>query len=279
MTRDRTHRAVSHDGTEIVGRVVGQGPPLVLVHGSLEDGDLCWEAMLPYLCPHFTCYLPSTRNRGLSGESEDLAPQRRVEDVVSFVDSIGDAVSVFGESDGGALALGAAEHSDAVAAVAVYEPVVFEVADRHLQQSVEETLPRVSDAVTDGRLTDAARLFAQLVANDDELPAMVTSGYLEEAGRYMAVLLEELDQGAQSQAPSAADPSLLAKVAAPVLLMHGARSARRDWFTAGVHHVADHVADPHLREVVGAGHFGVAFAPEPIADELASFLAGAPTRS
>ena len=276
MHPDRTHRAISHDGTTIVGRVDGQGPPLVLVHGSLEDGDQCWEAMLPYLRPHFTCYLPSTRNRGRSGESDDLSPRRRVEDIVSFVDSIGDAVSVFGESDGGALALGAAEHSDAVTAVAAYEPVVFEVADQVLQDTLQDTLPRVGDAMTDGEVADAARIFSEVVANDDELSSLTSSGYLEEAGRYVPVLLEELDQGAQPQAPSATDPALLAQITVPTLLMHGARSARRGWFTDGVAHVAEHVSDPHVRAIDGAGHFGVACAPEPIAEELTRFLATAP---
>lgn len=279
MHRDRTHRATSHDGTTIVGRVDGQGPPLVLVHGSLEDGDQCWEAMLPYLRANFTCYLPSTRNRGRSGESDDLSPQRRVEDIVSFVDSIGDDVRVFGESDGGTLALGAAEYCDAVTAVAAYEPVVFEVADHELQDSLADTLPRVGDAVTNGELTKAARIFSELIGTADEIAALVASGYLADAGRYMPVLLDELEHGAQSQAPSATDAALLARIAAPTLLMHGAHSARRGWFDDAVAHVAEHVSDPEVREVDSAGHFGVAVAPEPIADELTRFLAAAPGQS
>lgn len=275
MDEDRIHRAVSNDGTEIVGRVVGHGPPLVLVHGSLEDGDLCWEAMLPYLRPSFSCYLPSTRSRGLSGESDDLAPERRVEDIVSFVDSIGEPVSLFGESDGGTLALGAAEHSDAVSAVAVYESVVFEVAGQDVAGSLEETLPHVGEAVTDGRLTDAARIFSELVANDGELSTLVESGYLDDAGRYMPVLLQELEHSAQSQSLSATDPSRLGKITVPTLLLHGEDSALHDWFRDGVRHVAEHVADARVRQVVGAGHFGVAIEPEGIANELIRFLTAA----
>ncbi len=279
MDRDRQHRAVSDDGTEIVGRIDGQGPPLVLVHGSLEDGDLCWEAMLPFLRAHFTCYTPSTRNRGRSSESDDLTPQRRVEDVVSFVRSIGEPVSLFGESDGGTLALGAAAHTDAVSTIAVYEPVVFDVADQDLMDLLDGALSRVGQAVADGRLTDAARVFSELVANDDELATLRQSAYLDEAGRYMPVLLQELEQDAQSDAPSATDPSLLNTVTAPTLLMHGARSARRDWFTDGIDHIADHVNDPQTREIPDAGHFGVAFQPRAIAEALIRFLTEAPTRS
>jgi len=38
MGRERTHRAVSSDGTEIVAHVHGRGQPLVLVSGS-GDGQ------------------------------------------------------------------------------------------------------------------------------------------------------------------------------------------------------------------------------------------------
>jgi hypothetical protein len=51
--RDRIHRTVSTDGTEIVGSVHGQGPPLVLVHGSAvgtvgapTGRDLPWTRVL-----------------------------------------------------------------------------------------------------------------------------------------------------------------------------------------------------------------------------------------
>jgi pimeloyl-ACP methyl ester carboxylesterase len=54
MADERMHRAVSADGTEIAGRVSGDGPPLVLVHSVPHDGDLAWEAMLPHLTDRFT---------------------------------------------------------------------------------------------------------------------------------------------------------------------------------------------------------------------------------
>lgn len=272
MDKDRIHRAVSDDGTEIAGRVHGQGPSLVLVHGGLEDGDLCWAAMLPFLRERFTCYGMSRRGRGLSGESGDLSPERLVEDVTAFVDSVGEPVGLVGESDGGPLALGAAASTDAVSAVAVYEPTVFDVVDEETVARMDDTIPRVGEAVTDARLGDAALTFSELVANDDELAALSASGYLKEAGRYIPNLLQELDQEAQSEGPSPTDPSVLAKIRVPVLLLHGSRTALRSWFTAGVRHVAEHVADPHVREIAAAGHFGVALAPEPIAEEIRRFL-------
>ena len=68
MDDDQIHVAVSNDGTKIAGRVQGQGAPIVLVHGGLGDGEVSWFFMLPFLVEHFTCYLMSTRGRGLSGD-------------------------------------------------------------------------------------------------------------------------------------------------------------------------------------------------------------------
>lgn len=275
MRQDRAQRAVSPDGTEIVGRIHGQGPPLVLVHGSLEDGDTCWEVLLPYLREHFTCYLPSTRGRGLSGESDDLAPKRRMEDVISFVDSIGTRVHLFGESDGGALALGTAASTAAVSSVAAYEPTVFEVADEDLVDSLEATIPRLWAAVNTDDLSGAARMFSGMLADDDELATLSAAGYFDEAGRYMPVFLQELEQDASSEfSPTAS--SILSKTDVPVLLLHGSRSTRREWFSRGARHVTEQVTDSHMSEIQGAGHFGVALKPEAIAEELIRFFRPTP---
>jgi pimeloyl-ACP methyl ester carboxylesterase len=64
MPTDRIHRTNSRDGTEIVGRVVGDGPPLVLLHGGLGCGETAFPALLPHLSDHYTCFLPSTRAAG-----------------------------------------------------------------------------------------------------------------------------------------------------------------------------------------------------------------------
>ncbi len=131
MTTERIHRAVSPDGTEIVGRLHGAGPPLVLVHGALADGDNCWGSLLPFLAERFTCYTPSLRGRGLSGDHPDLSPERLVEDVTAFVDSIGEPVALLGYSAGGVLALGVAARTTTVAAVAAYEPPAPEALGDH----------------------------------------------------------------------------------------------------------------------------------------------------
>ncbi|MDP9021851.1 MAG: alpha/beta hydrolase, partial [Actinomycetota bacterium] len=174
MTADRIHRAVSADGTEIAGRVQGQGPPLVLVHSPVHDGDIAWEALLPHLTDRFTCYLPSLRGRGLSGDNPDHSPPRShfQEDVNAFVDSVGEPVYLMGWSDGGSLALGAAVHSDAVAAVAAYEPAVWTLMREDDLARFGATVEQWSEATADGRLLDAAHIFHHFVCTDNEFAAL-----------------------------------------------------------------------------------------------------------
>lgn len=271
-TSDRIHRATSDDGTEIAGRVLGEGPPLVLVHGSMEDGEFMWSALLPFLRDRFTCYLMSTRSRGLSGASGDLSPERLVQDVAAFAKSIGGPVGLMGESAGGMLALGAAARTDAVSAVAAYEPTVFEVFGEDNAKLLEKTLGVVGALAAEGRMADAARAFAEPLVTEDEMGAVVAAGHFEEGARYVPVLLQELQQANESQGQSPTDPEVLARITEPVLLMHGSESALRSWFTEGVRYVSEHVPDARSRQIPGAGHWAPVLHPEPIAAELVQFF-------
>jgi pimeloyl-ACP methyl ester carboxylesterase len=273
MTDDRIHRAASADGTEIVARVHGQGPPLVLFHGMLEDGDTCWEALVPHLADRFTCYLPSSRGVGLSGDSSDHTPPRHQEDAVAFVDSIDEPVFVLGESDGAGQALHAAAEGAAVVAAAVYEPFVASVMSEEDLARVGVAIERTAEAAADGRLADAARIFTRAVATDDEIAALEATGFFEHNAHYVPVLLQGLQQAMGYEGLEPTDPSELARVTVPVLLLRGQQTLHVTFFADSEQHVAEHVADPHVREPLpGVGHWGPSIAPELIAEELISFF-------
>ncbi len=272
MATERIHRTTSADGTEIAGRVRGQGPPLVLTHAGLGDGDLDCGELASLLSDRFTCYLPSTRNRGLSGHSDDLGIERHVEDLVAFVESIGEPVGVTTWSGGAIAMLGAAARTRAISAVALHEPLVVELLDEEDNARFEAAVEHMAGLAEQGRLTEAAEDWMPDWADEKEMASLAASGYFEAAGPYVPVLLGQLEGLAEAHGTSPTDPSELARIMAPVLVLQGSQTTRR-WLIDSVRHVAEHVPDARVREVPGAGHSGMPAQPEKVADELARFFA------
>ncbi|MFW6051715.1 MAG: alpha/beta fold hydrolase, partial [Myxococcota bacterium] len=169
--------------------------------------------------------------------------------------------------------------SGAVAAVAAYEPVVFEALPGEVGERLEQTIECVREVAAEGRLADAARVFAEALVTDDELDAISATEYFEDSGRYVPVLLEEMAQADRARGQGPTHPAVLQRIAGPVLLLCGERTTLSRWFKEGVRHVARHVPDAHVQEVAGAGHWGPILAPEPIAKEILRFFEAAPARS
>jgi pimeloyl-ACP methyl ester carboxylesterase len=273
MSDTRIHRTVSADGTEIAGRVHGQGPPLVLVHGGPHDGDLAWEALVPHLADRYTCYLPSVRGRGLSADSPDLTPPRLQEDFDAFVDSIDGPVFVASWSAGSLWALGAAARTDAVAAVVLYEPGVFAVMREDDLARFGTAIKQEEEATADGRPVDGSRAYHAFAATDDEIAALETD-YFERCASLLPATEKVFEQRESYDGPAWTGPEELAQVTAPVLLLQGQETQLRTWFADSVQYIAQHVADPHVREPLpGLGHFAPVVKPEPIARELIAFFA------
>ena len=271
MTEERIHRAVSRDGTELAGRVRGQGPPLVLVHGGIGDGELAWEAVWPHLADRFSCYLPSTRGRGLSADNPDHSPPRLVEDVTAFVESIGEPVGLVGWSGSGAWVLGAAAGSASVAALAAYEPGVMSVMGGDILRQTAGTVEQMAMAAADGRLVEAMRSFVPWICNDEEIAALPTD-FFDRWAAAVPAMLRFVEQDASYRGVRSTDPDELARVAVPVLLLRGEQTRLGTWFADGADFIARHVAEPQVRELSGVGHFAPLLAPASLADELIAFF-------
>ena len=272
LTEGRIHRATSDDGTEIVGRVHGDGPPLVFFHGGLTDGDLAWSGMCPFLSDRFTCYLPSMRGTGLSEDHEDQRPERHVEDLAAFIDSIGEPVGLVGHSTGGYYGFGAVERGAPVTAMAAYEPPVFafweagEDAERF-----EAAVVGMGEAVAEGRLASGARSFLSGVSNEREMSTMAEAGVFEDVGKYAPKLLQVLEQAPQTEAPDPNDPEELSRVTVPVLLAYGSESTTAHRESVG--YLDERLPDSRVREIPGVGHMAPELEPKLVADKLAEFFA------
>jgi pimeloyl-ACP methyl ester carboxylesterase len=270
MSNQRTHYVTTTDGVTIGGTVHGHGPPLVFLHGIIGDGDLDFRALLPYLTDRFTCHLPSSRGRGLSGDHPDLTSGRMVDDILTYLDSLGQPAGLFGWSSGADLALAAAAQSDAVDAVAVYEPAFPHLMDDQARAAYGETFARMGELAAEGRLTEAMRTFAGVPFNDDDLAVAENAGYLAAAGPYVPNLLSTIQQQPEYRGPTPDDPAVLGAIPTPVLVLQG--SDTKPFLSRNAGHVANHVPDLTVREIPGAGHAAQMTHPEPLAKALTEFF-------
>lgn len=140
---------------------------------------------------------------------------------------------------------------------------------------MQEAFARMDELAGEGRLTEASRDWMAFFAADDEMGELEAAGYFEASGRYVPNLLEEIRQVLVSDEPGPTDPSVLAAITVPVLVLHGSRLTL-DWYRDGIRHVAAHVADAEAREIAGAAHFAPWLRPQPVVDELVRFFAGQP---
>ena len=115
----------SPEGVELAVWVDGQGPPLVLVHGSIQDHTIL-TALVQELRADFTTYAMDRRGFGASGDGQSYSLDREFADVAAVVDEVeartGGPVVLWGHSFGASCAIGAAALSRNISHLVLYEP-------------------------------------------------------------------------------------------------------------------------------------------------------------
>lgn len=115
----------SADGTPIAVWTAGEGPALVLVHGSIQDHTIS-AALVDELRSGMTTYAMDRRGFGASGDGASYALQRDFEDVAAVVDAVtaqtGGPVALWGHSYGANCAMGGAAVTSNVSHLILYEP-------------------------------------------------------------------------------------------------------------------------------------------------------------
>ena len=127
-------------------------------------------------------------------------------------------------------------------------------------------------AAADRRLLDAVRAFALGICTDNEVAALEKTDFFDRWADGIPALLQYFQQELTYEGPRSTDSEVLRQVTAPVLLLRGQQTLLGESFAASEQYIAQHVADPHLRELPGLGHFAPVLAPDRIAKELISFF-------
>ncbi len=89
------------NGIDIFYEKMGQGEPLILLHGNGETHEIFAEAA-EKLAQKYTVYLPDTRGHGRSGKVAEYHYEDMARDVYCFIKVMGlEHPTVYGFSDGG----------------------------------------------------------------------------------------------------------------------------------------------------------------------------------
>ncbi len=252
---------------------VGQGEPLLLVHGGWED-HRAWEGLLPLLSTGFEVIAVDRRGHGNSpvrssngsvrGDADDLARTLERSDLYPA------HVAAHASASSAAMSL-AVERPDLVRSVLLHEPPFLSslVADhdgRAAAEAVRGTLGQGQELVRSGRRDGAARQYLALFGSGretwDGLEPPVRSRWEANAASWA----RELDDP-HVLAP---DPAGFRDLAVPVLLTLGELSP------ALAHRIAraleGHLTNCVVRELPASGHLPYLFAPSELVGTWASFL-------
>jgi pimeloyl-ACP methyl ester carboxylesterase len=263
MTRVR-----SRDGTEIAYRVTGEGPPLVLVHGTTADHTR-WRPLLPYLEPHATVHAVDRRGRGASGDGEAYDVAREFEDVAAVVDAVaersGAPVALLGHSYGGLCALGAAGLTANLRALVLYEPALAGAGDDLPPGVVERIEARLASGDPEGALELMMR---EVVRMPDAEVALIRA-QPSWAGRVAAA--HTIPRELRTVAGDVFAAVRLQAIAAPALLIAGGDSPA--YFRRDIDAVAGALADARIAVIDGQQHVADVLDPQTFAEHVLGFLA------
>jgi pimeloyl-ACP methyl ester carboxylesterase len=262
-------RVVSRDGTEIGYWTSGEGPPLLLVHGTTADHTR-WRPLLRYLEPHATVHALDRRGRGTSGDAPDYDVAREFKDVAAVVDAVaeasGSAVDVLGHSFGGLCAFGGAALTSNIRRLVLYEGWPSPNPDLlALPPGVEE---RLNALLAEGNREAALETFFREVVGMPEEEFAVYRALPAWQARIAAA--HTITRESRGEQAALLDPEQAAKITVPTLLLAGGDSP--DFLKAGIDTVAAALPDAHIVVLEGQQHIAIDLVPEIFAKHVVAFL-------
>jgi pimeloyl-ACP methyl ester carboxylesterase len=262
---------VSRDGTEIAYWTSGDGPPLVLVHGTPADHTR-WRPLIPYLVPQFTVHAIDRRGRGASGDGPEYRLEREYEDVAAVVDAIavasGEHVDVYGHSHGGFVAFGAATLTQNIRKLVLYEG--WPLPDPSIYALPADAMRRMDQLLAAGDRDGVVEtLFRSIqVVSDEDMAALRSAPSW--TGRVAAA--HTVTREILGETEARLEPEQAAKIRVPVLLVTGEESA--DPAKSEVGAVAAALPDAQVLVLAGQPHIADILDPKTFAKHLLEFLHG-----
>lgn len=257
----------STDGTTIAYERSGEGPPLVLVHGSAGH-HVEWRDVVPGLSGSFTVYAMDRRGRGESGDSDEYAIEREYADVAAVVDHVAaengddEPVSLLGSSYGAICSLHAILETDAVDRLVLYEPPLGDAPEPEgaaagIEAQIEE---EGTAAAVETFLKNAIEL------TDEEIEAMRGDERWNSRVDAMPALPREI----RATQRDLFDPAAFEGVSVPTTLLVGDDSPER--LREATEAVANALQGSTVVTLEGQGHLAMSEAPGRFVDVVEDAL-------
>ncbi len=274
----------SRDGTTIAYQTRGEGPPLILVDGTLGSRAVdFFSALQRLLSEDLTVYRYDRRGRNESGDTPPYAAEREIEDLEALIDEAGGSAFVYGISSGAALALEAAARlgggggvagriddgaadggreggraTGKIARLALYEPPYG--SPRMVADGLDDYYARLDRLLAAGMRAEAVELFVSGVRSReavDRLRGTPTWDAMVASAHTLAY-----DAAVINHAVLPRDRA--ATIAVPTLVMNGAASW--DYMRSTAMELARIIPNARYQEIPDQPH-------EPAARALAPYLA------
>jgi pimeloyl-ACP methyl ester carboxylesterase len=240
--------ATSADGTVVGAEVIGDGPPLLAIHGSTADRNR-WTSVRDPLAASFRVHLMDRRGRGLSSQETEAnySIEREAEDIRALVEAIGGPVLILSHSYGGACSLEAATDCAGIERMLVYEPALSTTEGSiNLEQSIAD-IERA--AANDDREAILTLFFSRMLQLDEAtIDAMRATPVWEHRLAAAPTLAREVRQANAYRA----DPGRLGAIDVPVRILLGTETTPE--LTRAAHASQRAVPGAELVELPGHGH-------------------------
>jgi pimeloyl-ACP methyl ester carboxylesterase len=242
----------------------GEGPPLVLVHGSMCD-HTTFDALVEALGDHVATFAMDRRGFGASADGDGYSADREFDDVAAVVEVVaertGVPVALFGHSWGASCALGGAARSTHVARLLLYEP---SLGLRYPPGAIERVEELVAAGDHEGAVVAVLRDIAGMA--DDDVDAVRRSPVWPARVATAPTIAREarIEDGWDLQRDQ------FDAISAPTLLITGSTSPTE--LTELAERTAAVVTGARVHVLVGHDHFAYRFRPDVVAEVIRDFL-------
>ncbi len=260
----KLEKVTSKDGTQLACWASGEGPPLLMIHGTTAD-HTSWRFVLPALQEHFTAYAVDRRGRGDSGDAEAYTISREYEDVAAMVDSIGKPVNVLAHSCGANLAVEAALLTNNLRRLLLYEPSLG-----HSTDELPGIIDRLEGLIERGEREAALEVVLNEIAGMS--PAGIEQVRSSPVWPLRMAAVHTVPRELKADRDYTFRPGRFRDMRSPTLLLLGSESP--SYARKGTEAIVAALPDARIIRMPGQGHVAMVTAPELFTNEVIRFLEG-----